>query len=397
MKVLVYWHDMLLPHSNYLVQAFDDSPQIKEAILLGSRSSTSEVIFNQAVNSEKVAYLKKTKLIRAKTYSSRPLLCKFSEYLKYIRAYHPDLVIVIDEALSMNVLLASLATRCASVPAKVLFYGFDNIYNAVPFHYFRAQPSGKRLLVLLKKAARYWLLDRAMMPLRRRFVYGGLTSYQECTTFVHQHRWYPPIREQWWPIDLPTFLAPRLSLEEAEQSITRSGTRTLAFVGRFVKEKGIEDLIRAMQSLPEAYTLLLIGAGERKDKLKALVTEQGLSDRVKFVSPQNQTGLVAHFERIDLLVLPSRTDYFWKEQYGRVLVEAMAANTLVLGSDSGSIPYIIGDQRLIFREGDVSDLVRKVDAIFQSSLHQHKATLTKFRAKALQADPQVFIKACLDL
>lgn len=46
----------------------------------------------------------------------------------------------------------------------------------------------------------------------------------------------------------------------------------------------------------------------------------------------------AFFASIDVLVLPSRTTATWKEQFGRVLVEAMACQTPVIGSDSGEIP-----------------------------------------------------------
>jgi glycosyltransferase involved in cell wall biosynthesis len=59
---------------------------------------------------------------------------------------------------------------------------------------------------------------------------------------------------------------------------------------------------------------------------------------------------------LDALVLPSRTTSVWKEQFGRVIVEAMACQTPVIGSDSGAIPEVIGDAGLIFPEGDAHAL-----------------------------------------
>ena len=56
---------------------------------------------------------------------------------------------------------------------------------------------------------------------------------------------------------------------------------------------------------------------------------------------------------LDALVLPSRTRPNWKEQFGRVLIEAMACGVAVLGSDSGEIPRVIGDAGIVFPEGDV--------------------------------------------
>jgi len=44
---------------------------------------------------------------------------------------------------------------------------------------------------------------------------------------------------------------------------------------------------------------------------------------------------------MDILVLPSETRPNWKEQFGRVLIEAMACGACVVGSDSGEIPTLI--------------------------------------------------------
>src|SRR5205823_6530079 len=59
----------------------------------------------------------------------------------------------------------------------------------------------------------------------------------------------------------------------------------------------------------------------------------------------------------DVLVLPSHTiPGKWKEQFGRVLVEAMASGCVPIGSNSGAIPSVIGGAGLIFPEGDVRGL-----------------------------------------
>ena len=58
----------------------------------------------------------------------------------------------------------------------------------------------------------------------------------------------------------------------------------------------------------------------------------------------------------DMLVLPSLTRPNWKEQFGRVLIEAMACGVPVIGSDSGEIPNVIGDAGLIFPEGNIPAL-----------------------------------------
>jgi glycosyltransferase involved in cell wall biosynthesis len=59
---------------------------------------------------------------------------------------------------------------------------------------------------------------------------------------------------------------------------------------------------------------------------------------------------------LDVLVLPSLTQPNWKEQFGRVLIEAMACEVAVVGSSCGEIPHLIGDAGWVFPEGDVDAL-----------------------------------------
>jgi glycosyltransferase involved in cell wall biosynthesis len=59
---------------------------------------------------------------------------------------------------------------------------------------------------------------------------------------------------------------------------------------------------------------------------------------------------------IDVLVLPSIKVPRWKEQFGHVLIEAMACEVVVVGSDSGEIPNVIQDAGLVFPEGDAEAL-----------------------------------------
>ena len=70
---------------------------------------------------------------------------------------------------------------------------------------------------------------------------------------------------------------------------------------------------------------------------------------------------------IDVLALPSLTTPRWAEQFGRVLVEAMARGVPVVGSSSGAIPEVIGDAGLIFPEGDAPALAAAIDRIRDSA------------------------------
>jgi glycosyltransferase involved in cell wall biosynthesis len=68
---------------------------------------------------------------------------------------------------------------------------------------------------------------------------------------------------------------------------------------------------------------------------------------------------------MDVFVLPSRTTPRWKEQFGRVLIEALASGVPVVGSDSGQIPHLIRETGggLVFPEGDEAALALALDAL----------------------------------
>ena len=139
----------------------------------------------------------------------------------------------------------------------------------------------------------------------------------------------------------------------------------IGFIGRFVPEKGLLTLIKAAVKLPEKnWKLLLVGRGEFKKTLLSEAKTMGILNRLLFVENVPHDRVCDYLNLMNVLVLPSETTYNvktltavgWKEQFGHVLIEAMACQIPVIGSDSGEIPHVIGDAGLIFPEGDVAAL-----------------------------------------
>lgn len=131
---------------------------------------------------------------------------------------------------------------------------------------------------------------------------------------------------------------------------------TIGYAGRLVPEKSVETLLSALAAMPPSARLWIIGDGPCRRMLQSQTEQWGISDRVQFVAPVPATQMPTLLAQLDVLVLPSRTTPLWKEQFGRVLIEAMACQVPVVGSDSGAIPEVIGDAGLIFPEGDVAAL-----------------------------------------
>lgn len=139
---------------------------------------------------------------------------------------------------------------------------------------------------------------------------------------------------------------------------------TVGYIGRLVEEKGVHLLLDAMaQLLDDHWRLRLVGDGPYRFMLTTRAKRLGVSDRVDFVGLVPSVEMPRQYHAVDVLALPSLTRPNWKEQFGRVLVEAMASGVPVVGSDSGAIPGVIGDAGLVALEGDVPALVAHLAAL----------------------------------
>jgi glycosyltransferase involved in cell wall biosynthesis len=131
---------------------------------------------------------------------------------------------------------------------------------------------------------------------------------------------------------------------------------TVGYFGRLVEEKGVSVLLDACAALGGDWRLRMLGGGPLLADLQAQADRLGLGERVTFLAQVPSAGMPGQYHQIDALALPSLTRPNWKEQFGRVLVEAMMSGVPVVGSDSGAIPDVIGDSGLIVPEGDAAAL-----------------------------------------
>jgi glycosyltransferase involved in cell wall biosynthesis len=135
----------------------------------------------------------------------------------------------------------------------------------------------------------------------------------------------------------------------------------IGYAGALIREKGVDLLLRACAGLPDVdWRLAVLGDGPERTQLGTLAAALGIGDRVDFLGHRASTQMPDIYPTFNALVLPSLTRPNWKEQFGRVLIEAMACGVPVIGSDSGEIPNVIGDAGLIFPEGDVAALANSI-------------------------------------
>jgi len=143
---------------------------------------------------------------------------------------------------------------------------------------------------------------------------------------------------------------------------TKKENLIFGYLGRFGEEKGLNILIKAFKKFNQKYSssqLILQGAGPLKDTLLAAAKDNP-QIIVKDPIPHNEAH--TFYQKIDVFILPSETRSFWKEQFGRVLIESAASGCVIAGSDSGAIPEVLSHLQspYVFQEGDEISLVEQM-------------------------------------
>jgi glycosyltransferase involved in cell wall biosynthesis len=134
---------------------------------------------------------------------------------------------------------------------------------------------------------------------------------------------------------------------------------TIGYAGRLIESKGLLDLLAAVRRLEAPVQLVLIGDGTLRGALEG---QEIPGSTVRVLDGLGHEQMASAYAQLDVLALPSHTTATWKEQFGRVIVEALSCGVPVVGSDSGEIPWLIGltGGGLVFPEGDVDALAERL-------------------------------------
>ncbi len=165
-------------------------------------------------------------------------------------------------------------------------------------------------------------------------------------------------------IDLEAF-EPAPGTEKKRQQFAAQEEKIIFFVGRLVREKGVDTLLDAaaiLQSQNIPLKFIIAGKGPEGDYLRHKAVELGLQERVAFTGyiSDEERNLIYHLA--DAAVFPSLY-----EPFGIVALEAMAAKTPVLVSDVGGFDEIVEHDvdGLKFYAGDASSLATQLLRLFQ--------------------------------
>jgi glycosyltransferase involved in cell wall biosynthesis len=150
----------------------------------------------------------------------------------------------------------------------------------------------------------------------------------------------------------------------AELGWDEPGPPVVGYLGRFVPEKGVELLTRTLEGADSPWRALFVGTGPLEPALRAWAERH--PGHVRICTGVCHDAVPRYLNAMDVLCAPSQTRPKWREQFGRMLIEAFACGVPVIGSDSGEIPYVIDDAGIVVGEKDEPGWRRAVAELIAS-------------------------------
>jgi glycosyltransferase involved in cell wall biosynthesis len=277
-----------------------------------------------------------------------------SSLRRALAGWEPELVFLDEEPWS----LAALQTYIAFPRAKVFFFTKENLDKTIPWPF-----SSLEQWVYRRAAGAFVVSDEVERVLRAKGFRGGIQQL---------HHSYDP------ELFKSSALHEKQRMRD-EFEIPRNAI-VIGYFGRLTVEKGLLDLAAALQQVAQQSDLppwffCCVGNGRAEPELKRALSSLPAS-QYRMLGALSHDRVGSLLAAIDVLVLPSRTTRRWKEQFGRILVEAMACGAAVVGSDSGEIPHLIkrSGGGLVFREGQASELAASLMRLLREPtlLDQHR-------------------------
>jgi len=275
----------------------------------------------------------------------------------------PDVIYLMEEPFSIFTMQVLQARALFAPKTPVVFFTWNNLSLDV----YDYRPS-----IFYRNVAR-WTLPRMNY---------ALTANTDGIAVLQEKGVHYPIKTVGYGVDTERYVNRNDQAVAAIRSSLGINTNdvVLGYVGRFIPMKGVDLLVTAVGDLykegkAENIKLLLVGSGEAEKEVLELADRFGISHLIRHVPTVPHHEVPNYMHALDVLVLPSRRVGMWAEQFGRVLVEAMAAGKIVIGATSGAIPEVIGNAGFTFKENDAQDLKRSIEKVLTLSDRERETIL----------------------
>ncbi len=256
----------------------------------------------------------------------------------------PDLVHIDEEPYSA--VSAQMAWHCRRRDVPCCFFAWQNLAKRIP------PPFG---------ALRGYVFRTAR---------GGIAGTEAAAAVLRGWGWHGPLAViPQFGVDTTHFRPDATARARVRERIGAGGAFVLGYAGRLVPEKGVHLLFPSIRE-QTALRLLIVGDGPQRASLESAARSAGIADRIHFAGRIDSRRIPDWLNAMDALALPSLRTHGWMEQFGRILVEAMACGVPVIGSRTGEIPAVIGDAGLLVPEGDAAALAAAVAVLAGSAQHR---------------------------
>lgn len=165
-------------------------------------------------------------------------------------------------------------------------------------------------------------------------------------------------------VDLERFKPGEKPVKLLERYNVPEGFFVILYVGKIASWKGIHNLVYMAKILKDrgmnAFVIAIAGKGAQKENMERLIKEMEVTQHFRFLDFVSYNEMPEVYRMADAFVLPSYPTMTWQEQFGMVLVEAMASGKPVVSTLSGSIPEVVGDAAILIPAGDYKGLADAV-------------------------------------
>lgn len=264
---------------------------------------------------------------------------------RVLNDFKPDIIQVEEEVFSLSTFELAMWSRLTGIPMVV--FGWENLERRLPW-------------------LRWWICQFVLKTAK-----AIIPGNQDGANIIR--RWgYSGLLEVMPQMGVdPNFFSPRERRIAAQVGESERSDRpfNIGYLGRLAHSKGIDLIFAAVRDLRQRglnVCVTLCGSGTDEEALRQEAERQQVADIVIWRGAVRHEHAPRELGTFDVLVLPSRTTLAWKEQFGHVLIEAMAMGIPVVGSSSGEIPNVIGLSDLVFQEEDTKELT----AILERLIHE---------------------------
>lgn len=160
---------------------------------------------------------------------------------------------------------------------------------------------------------------------------------------------------------------------------------------RFTIDKGLDDILDALPDYGD-WKYMMMGTGSKDDieRLKTKIRERGFENKVIMPGFVDIFEIAKYWNAVDCAIHVPRTTKHWVETFSLAAIQPQATLKPVIGNTSGSVPYQVGMEEMIVKEGDIESLRERILWVMEHpkevtdiAKKQYKRTIDSFSVERL--------------